>query len=663
MKLHIWLVLVLLIGCKASSEITKSAPEDVPVKSMELFSVGGEPVFTDEFIYVYKKNNINNDSAYTRKDIDDYLDLYVKFKLKIAEAKSRGMDTTASFKREFDTYKEQLKKPYLTENQVTEQLVSEAYERYKQEINASHILIQVAPDASPEDTLKAYNKIMDIRKEALAGADFAGLAKKYSEDPSARMNGGNLGYFTSFQMVYPFESAAYNTREGEISMPVRTRFGYHIIKVLDKRPSQGSVEVAHIMVKIEGDDHADSLAARNKIFEIYDQAVGGVNWDDLARQFSDDINTRNNGGRLRPFKVGQMPYTFQEAAFNLQEPGDISDPVLTPYGWHIIKLEKRLPLESFKDLEASIKSRINRDSRAQLSKRMFVERLKRENGFEETTVKPQIWHFADSTLQEGKWSYKNDKALLARTLFKVADKEYTVGEFFSYVRAHEKSNSSAPEQYMKQLYNNFAEERIIAYEEEHLEDKYLDYRMLVKEYREGILLFALMEQEVWNKAVEDTVGLKAYYEQHIDNYQWKKRAEAVVYNSNEPEILLEIKELIEAHDPDVESKKALEKRYNDKTALTLQVDEGVFEWGENAIVNQVDWTPGIYKVDANGRHNLVWIKKVLPPQPKALDEIRGLVISDYQNYLEKQWVEALKAKYPVKINESGLSYVYEELEK
>ncbi|UII34283.1 peptidylprolyl isomerase [Fulvivirga ulvae] len=662
MKFRIWFILILIVGCKASSDVSGIRQDDIPVKSMKLFDVGEESVYTDEFAYVYRKNNVNNDSAFTHDDIKDYLDLYIKFKLKIAEAKSRGMDTTRAFIREFGTYKEQLKKPYLTENQVTEKLIAEAYQRYKEEINASHILVQVDPQAAPADTLEAYNKISKIREQSINGTDFGKLAREYSDDPSAKMNNGNLGYFTSFQMVYPFESAAYNTEEGKVSKPVRTKFGYHIVKVLDKRPSQGSVEVSHIMIRIKP-NKADSLEARNKIFEIYDQAVGGVNWEDLAKQFSEDINTKNSGGLLKPFKVGQMPYSFQEAAFALSRPGDISDPIMTPYGWHIIRLEKKLPLESFKEMEPSIKSRIDRDSRAELNKKVLIERLRKENNFEETSATQEILSFADSTLNKGSWDFPDSHEILDDVLFRIATEKYTVGDFFKHLKREQRPNSHSPEVYMRLQYNNYTDDRIISYEENHLEDKYMDYRMLVNEYREGILLFELMEQEVWNKAVEDTAGLKAYYENQKNKYQWEQRLKATVYNSDNEDVLEEIEKLIKSNDSLSLSKKALEKQYNDKTALTLQVTEGIFEKGDNHIVDQVEWLPGIYRVDGSGRYNLVWVEEILEPAPKKLEEVKGLVISDYQNYLEKLWVKELKEKYPVDINDSGLNYIYEKLEK
>ncbi|MTI19545.1 peptidylprolyl isomerase, partial [Fulvivirga sp. RKSG066] len=349
-------------------------------------------------VYVYKKNNTNNDSAFTKSDVDDYLELYKKFKLKIAEAKSQGLDSTKEFIKEFNTYKEQLKKPYLTETKVAEKLVREAYDRYKTEVNASHILIKVDENASPQDTLLAYNKALELKQKANNGESFEILAKQYSEDPSAQRNGGNLGYFTSFQMVYPFETAAYETNVGEISDPVRTRFGYHIIKVVDKRPAQGSVTVSHLMLRMKPGS-ADSAAIQNKIFELHEQAIGGANWEQLVEQFSEDVNSKTKGGKLPPFKVGQMPYSFQEASFALEDIGSISDPVKTPYGWHIIRLEDYASIDSYEKMEASLKSRVKRDSRAEINRQALINRLKEENDFNWVDQnKALVLSYADSSL-------------------------------------------------------------------------------------------------------------------------------------------------------------------------------------------------------------------------------------------------------------------------
>ncbi|UII27932.1 peptidylprolyl isomerase [Fulvivirga maritima] len=655
--LYVLSLFAIVAACQVSKNSTQTTLNQ---QNPLLFTVANDSTFTEEFIYVYKKNNINNDSAFSHADISDYLNLYQNFKLKIKEAKSRGMDTTDAFHKEYDTYKEQLKKPYLSENKVTDQLIQEAYDRYKEDINASHILIMVDEHASPEDTLKAYNKIQEIRQKALDGADFGKLAKEYSDDPSAKTNNGNLGYFTSMQMVYPFESAAYSTPEGEISKPVRTRFGYHIIKVLNRRPSHGRVEVSHIMIRISP-NKTDSLEARNKIFEIYDQATGGVNWDELAQEFSEDINTKNTGGKLPVFGLGKFPLAFQEAAFALETPGQISDPVMSPYGWHIIKLEKKHPLETFEEMEPTIKNRISRDSRAQISKKLFISKLKKENEFSEYPFADKLPTFADSTLIKGKWAAPKDVEVLNNRIFSIKEVTYTAKDFFTHLAKNQMPNSYAPKDYMEQMYNNYVDQKLLAYEEDHLEDKYVDYRMLVKEYKEGILLFQLMEEEVWNKAVKDSIGLQSFYQSHLEQYQAGERVQATIYNAKSQEIINDIKNLLKNNaTPD---KAELERKYNQKGALSLQIKQGVFEKEDEEIIDQIEWSEGIYEKELNGRFNLVVIKQVLAPGPKALDQIKGMVISDYQNYLEKQWVDQLREKYPVKVNEKGRKYIYEQLEK
>lgn len=341
--------LLVAVAALALAGCTTSKKNDS--KETAIATLGSEPLSTSEFKYVYEKNNGGNEDAYTQQSVADYLELYTNFKLKVLEAENRGLDTTTAFKRELEGYKEQLALPYLTENSVTDKLVREAYERLKQEVNASHILITLDPEAAPQDTLAAYNRVMELRKRAQAGEDFAKLAKENSQDPSAAENGGNLGYFTAMQMVYPFENAAYKTEPGQLSMPVRTRFGYHLIKVHNKRAALGEVQVAHIMVRSNpGMPKADSLSATQRVDAIYKRVQRKENWDKLTAEFSEDDNTANNGGELPWFGTGRMIPAFEEAAFALKEKGDVSKPILTPYGWHIIKLLEKRGLPPYEDI-------------------------------------------------------------------------------------------------------------------------------------------------------------------------------------------------------------------------------------------------------------------------------------------------------------------------
>lgn len=644
-------IILLFAGCKTGNINTISNSQDNRI----LFTVNNTPVTAEEFKYVYNKNNFNSPEAFSKDDIKNYFDLFLNFKLKIEEAKSTGMHETKEFKEELDGYLVQLKKPYLSENEVTKRLIKEAYDRYNQEIRASHILISIENG----DTLSAYNKASELRKKIVDGASFAEVAIANSDDPSVRINKGDLGYFTSFQMVYPFESAAYKTAVGQISDPARTQFGYHLVYVKDKRPANGKVQVSHIMLK----HTSDSASVKNKIFDIYEQATGGVDWNELVKQYSDDVNSKNTNGILRPFGVAQMPFIFQEAAFQLENPDQISDPIKTKYGWHIIKLVKKIPIESFEKLEPTISSRIEKDVRSQQNEKVLIQRLKRENGFSENK---EVWEVlldkVDDSLVKGSWA-PNIASFSEETLFTVGKNEISVNEFVEYVKSDGKTSSSTPEIYAVNLYHNFKNEQIIGYEESLLEEKYIDYRMLVKEYREGIMLFQLMEDEVWNKASEDSIGLQNFYEVNKEKYQWDRRADVNLYSSSDVEIINKVKEAIQMQDSSFLTKENIYKKYNSGASVSLQLESGIFEEGIIEILDQSRWEVGVEQINYAGKTHLVWIKNILEPRTKELNEAKGAVISDYQNQLEKEWLIKLRDKYTVSINDDVLNKIYEELAK
>lgn len=523
--------------------------KNVPKQTLDdqvLFSVEGEPVTAEEFMYVYEKNNFNNDSIYTKADIEEYLDLFVNFKLKVKQAEEEGYDTTEAFTKEFTQYKSQLLKPYLAESKAIDDLVKEAYERSKYLINASHILIRTDKDASPEDTLKAYKKAKEIQQKARNGADFGQLAKEYSEDPSAKQNSGNLGYFSVFKMVYPFETAAYNTPVDSISDIVKTQFGYHILKIQDKKPTRGTAKVAHIMI---GFKNHDSIEAQNMAFELYDQLKAGADWNKLCSEFSDDVRTKNRGGELSPVQDGQMPpqlLEFENAVFNLDSSGQISDPVETPYGWHIIKLIEKKPPQPFDEVKDNLESKVKRDSRAAYTKAQVIKNLKKKSGFKENTENYKlVEENIDSTLIAGTWkgqSLQNNSS----TLFTVSNKNYTVGSFIKFIKKEQKKRSRiSPNDYLKELYDEFVENSLIDFEEVHIKQNNKDYRMLVKEYREGILLFDMMDKYVWSKASSDSAGIRNFYDHHKNKYMWNERARATIVSSDSEEVLDEVNQRID----------------------------------------------------------------------------------------------------------------------
>ncbi len=626
-------------------------------KDPTLMTIGGKKVGVSEFKYIYEKNNSKSDEAYSEVSVREYLELFINFKLKVFEAESLGMDTVKKFQRELAGYKKQLAKPYLTEKSVTEKLVKEAYERKKQEIHASHILIKLREDAAPADTIKAYNKIIEIRKRAEKGEDFGKLAKEFSQDPSAKMNGGDLGYFSSLRMVYPFENAAYKTEEGKISTPVRTRFGYHILKVHDKRPYSGKVQAAHIMVEAaSGISKEDSLKAKNKIDQIYQELINGEDWGQKCRQFSDHQPTKNRDGELKPFSVGEIGVpAIENAAFALSNPGDISKPVKSPYGWHIIKLIEKKGLEPFEELEDKIRQKVNKLSRNELNRKALIERLKTEDHFKQYKGKvKKAFRLSDSSLVQGKWSYDNDNKILQKPLFSIEDKKYIAKDFFDYVKRKQSPKPGGSHEFLfKKAYDDYLAEELLSYEESHLEDKYEAYKMLVKEYRDGILLFELMDEMVWSKAVKDTSGLKSFYESHTHKYQWEKRMKATVYDVINEEHLEKLKDLINQKLSPAE----IETTLNKENPLNVQVEHGVYEVGDHPVTDQIKWEKGTQTVDHEDRIYYVIIEEIIEPQTKQFKEARGLVISDYQNYLETEWLKELRKKYPVEVNETELEKI------
>ncbi|MDQ2769665.1 MAG: peptidylprolyl isomerase [Bacteroidota bacterium] len=755
-------VAALLAGCQASKPAATAPMATSAGPAVEM--LGTYPVPANEFAYVYRKNNSSAPDYGTRPSVTDYLDLYTNFRLKVLEAEQRGLDTTQAFKRELDGYRQQLAQPYLTEKSVTDQLVREAYDRMGQEVNASHILIRVAPDATPADTLAAYNKVVALRQRATSGEDFAKLARENSEDPSAKENGGKLGYFTAMQMVYPFESAAFKTPVGQISPPVRTRFGYHLIKVNDKRMAQGEVKVAHLMVRMNPNAaKADSLTAKKKIDELYSRLQKGENWDKLVAQFSEDQGSAANGGELPPFGTGRMIPSFEEAAFKLQKPGDLSPPVQTPYGWHIIKLIEKQPLAKFADMEASLKSKVSKDSRSELNKAAFLKRVRREDQFvENATAKAYTISKADTALVAGRFKYAvpatpakaaKNAATDNSALFTIKGKAYPVSDFLTYVQQNQRPRAGAqPAFLMQQLYDQYVDQSLTEFEKNSLDTKYEDYRMLVKEYRDGILLFQLMDEKVWSKAIEDTVGLKKYFADNQAKYQWDQRVQGTVVSAATPALLAQVQREVKkgrfpvtknvaktigfvpkmarltklgvftlddlakrmagdtlmqlslvgrirkgekptlararadsaaraltrrgiaarrirqsyltkpSADGGVQvalvtaAPAAIEAALNEQNPLSVQISQRVFAKGDNKVMDDLMGKgPGTYEEAKDGRFYAVTIDRVLPAGPKTLAESRGQATSDYQTYLEKEWITQMRAARPVKVNEAEVN--------
>lgn len=618
-----------------------------------LMTVGGDKVTKQEFENVFKKNNAKLAANPDEKTLREYLDLYINFKLKVLEAKSYGMDTAASFRKELAGYRKQLAAPYLTDKEVTEQLIMEAYERSKKEIRASHILVTCKEDASPKDTLAAFNKIMAIRKRILEKKeDFGKAAMESSEDPSAKTNKGDLGFFSVFAMVYSFENACYKAKQGVVSMPFRTKYGYHIVKVVDTRPAQGEVKVAHIMLRATAKlTKEDSVRNQNKINEVYKMLTAGQKFEDLAKQYSEDKGSSKYGGVLPVFGTGKMVPEFESEAFALKNVNDYSKPFTTSYGWHIVKLLERKALPSFEAAKADIKAKISRDSRADVNKKSFIVKLKNEYKFTETTASlKKFYAKADSSLAVTSFK-KQETANPKDPIFTIGTTVYTVADYADFLSQYQfnmfKDNMPKSK---KEAYDNFVNKTLLDYEENRLDQKYPEFKILMEEYRDGILLFELTDQKVWSAAVKDTVGLERFFEQSKTNYQWGDRLDASIYTCANESIANEVRKLIKNKKITEDS---LLRRINKSNPLNLSIKSDKFEKGENAIVDGLAWKKGVTdNIAANNTVVFVKIKSKINAQTKALNEVRGTVTADYQNKLEKEWIAVLKQKYPVQVDDS-----------
>jgi peptidyl-prolyl cis-trans isomerase SurA len=465
-------------------------------------------------------------------------------------------------------YSEQLARPYLIENRIVEQLVQESYERLKEEVSASHILVALPQDADPADTLQAYRKADSLRQIALEGASFSMLAEQHSDDPSAARNGGKLGYFTSMQMVYPFETAAYHTPEGQVSDPVRTRFGYHIIKVNDRRPARGSVKVAHLMIRHDDPQKSgkDSEAYRQAM-QIYQDLQQGAAWNEMVEKFSDDASTRASGGELPYFDTGGMPEEFEETAFSLNKQGEISEPVATRYGWHLIRLLDRKGLEPLEMLRPLLERKARSIAAQEELTDEMVQLLKEENAYQRNDR-----HYGELISYLSSRSPEISEPAPGAELFSLNDSSFAYAAFRDFTATQETElPMKKPE--AEKLFGQFVAETIFDYEKEHLDEKNDEYRRLLQEYREGILLFNIMEERVWSRASRDTLGLRRFFEQHRDDYRWKERALAtIVAAPNQKLLQLALVEARQADAPLSDEKiEEIESKFGQESAAELTI--------------------------------------------------------------------------------------------
>lgn len=654
-------------GTKKQVSSAEKAPEPKAVfapatqGSPVLMTIADEKVPLSEFDRVFRKNN--RDSVFTEKSVREYLELFINFKLKVKEAEALKMDTSDTFISELAGYRKQLAQPYLTDKEVGEQLIREAYERLNKDVRASHILLKLPQDALPKDTVAVYNRMVKIRDMILKGADFNKVARDSSEDPSAKDNGGDLGYFTGMQMVYPFETAAYTTKTGSVSMPVRTRFGYHIIKVTDSRPAQGELRVAHIMVRLPKDaDDSVRTSANARIKEAIKALDEGMSWDSAVVKFSEDKGSARKGGELPWFGTGKMVPEFEKAAFALNNVGDRSQVVTTSYGFHVIRLLEKRGVPPFEEKKSELKQLIARDSRNEASKASMVAKIKAQYRFKDITAsRDELISSLDSSLLEGEWDFakaeKFKKNIFTLTDSGAAPTIYTQQDFAKYIGTHQtkRTGTSLPSIGLS-MYEQWVSETCLAFYEARLDNLHPDFRNLMKEYRDGILLFDLTDKMVWSKAVKDTAGLESFYQSNKNNYLWGERCDAVVYSSKDQQTMIEFrKQLMKGKKSADEIMEAISKG----NPSPVSRRDGRFNHGDNEVMENMTWKTGLSElVQRNNLWYLVDFKQILPVMAKSLDEARGVITADYQSNLEKEWLQSLRGRYKVEVDEAVLQQMW-----
>ncbi len=584
-----------LVGCGKSATPGATTPTQ-PV----ILTLGPKTFTADDFFQSYTKNQLAD--SVQRLDIKQYLDLYTNLKIKVLAAEQNGRDTTEAFREEIDTYRKQLAQSYLTDKVLVEQLAAEAYQRLQTELKVSHLLVAVPEDASPADTLRALQTALALRDRLAKGDDFATLARQYSADPTAARNGGDLGYFTAFSKLYPFETAAYQTPVGAVTQPVRTRSGYHLIQVTDRRPSRGRVRVAHILVRMSPQaDEVGKAAAKARIDEVYAKLQRGESFETLARQYSDDTDSKNTGGVLPAFGVDKNVPPFEEAAFSLSVPGTYSTPFLTNYGWQIVRLIERLPLEPYAELATNLRQRVVSHLRADALRQATLRRLRPGYAIQENSdIRRAVLTKADSSLLRGTWSFQYapttsapgtttaGDGLLAKTLLTLNQKPITAGQFITYIRQKQQPRpaGSDPATVMLRLYDRFVGDQILAAEEAGLEAKYPEFKALMAEIRDGVLLSQEMEVNVWDRAVTDSLGQRQWYETNKARYSYPERAAATIITASDDATLKQAKDML-ATRPYGLRRSSPELRFDKhQTVLTPGQRETLFETLVTMVKNQ-----------------------------------------------------------------------------
>lgn len=670
-----------------------------------IMEVGGKQIRQSEFMAEFlptvgkKPGDAPTQCTYEKRQaLNEYVDLFANFRAKVLDAQARGFDTMRVLQKELSKYRRELAAPYLIDSAVLDGLLHEAYERNHHSLHAMQIMVRMRPDAEPDDTLRAYNKIYDLYNRVMNGEDFATVAAEQfkAENPGAQIHGtpGDLGFFTAFDMVYPFENAAYALEPGQVSKPVRTRFGYHIVKVLEKVTLHGKLQVAHIWIQA-----SDSTSNRDRIYSIYKHLEEGVPFEEQTYR-SSDRSTADKGGALPLLSLSQLPVDYVIHAQNLKV-GEHSKPFFTEYGWHIIKVLQKDTLPPYESMVPYYKQKMTVDPRGAESRRVFAAKARQRYGIQDLTRTPVS--MPTETPQKGKGKAKakaapqqpvemqasldemvsriNDSVFIAkwrlrdtnfndqRPIVRVPGKDYRIVDLARYIRRNQQEQAKMKKDYyVQQCFDKFLDSVTIVYADSQLEKEHPEFAALVEEYRRGLMIFNYNDKMIWSKAVQDTIGFTQFYitesakksmaEPEDSIYFWKMRARVVVLDVADSSQIAPAKAqklIAKAQKKNMasrEMKELLEKNFDKKAAVktpvAMQVD--VVERTRQQLLNENQWSCGVYIVPQHKGYRLLAVEKVLEPMLKGQNEARGYYLNAYQNEVERRLIEELRKKYNVKIN-------------
>ena len=616
-----------------------------------LVRYGNQTITRDEFLQAYRKNNVNVKGI--EKNYREYLDLYIRYRLKVQAAYDMKLDTLSGQITELQNFKSQIVDQYINDETSLNRMAKEAFLRSQMDIRVSYIFVAIAKNAIPADTVKAWFKIQEAYRAIKENKDFGETAIQYSEDPYAKINSGDLNFVTVFDLPYAMETVAYNTPTGKFSSVFRMEAGYVILKKTAQRPAEGRIHVAQILlafpyqataaVKTETHHRADS---------IYQAIRAGADFAEMARKFSGDNLSYQLGGILPEFGIGKYESGFEITAFGLKKDGDISEPYESSFGYHIIKRISRkpvLPVADQKTLD-ELKEKIKENPRVSISRREKLQNILKQTKFKEFVPAGNIlWAYTDSMIENKKPTMGtgiNDQSIL----FQFPQKKYTMGDWIVYRKSLRSVPSLTRGKTNSEILDLYRQTVAFEYYKEHLENYNIAYAEQVREFRDGNLLFEIMQMKIWNKAAADSVGLKKYFESHTSSYWWQSGAEAIIFNATNSTAANKLQS-------DLEKNIRFWRKKIDSFGGQIQADSGRFELKQiPAFANAPAGEAGQFtqmKINQDKSVQFAYIiREYATPSPRTFEEARGLVINDYQNELENKWIDELKKKYPVVMNEA-----------